>query len=140
MEAAVVAGVDAAGAPNPPKAGVEVAGAPKAGGAAEVVDAPKAVLAAPPKLKEDPPVGAAAGTAALDAAGAPKLKLLPVEAAGAPKAGVDAAGGAPKLKPVGAAVLAAGAPNAGGAAVFGAEMWIQGELLTSISISHIFRK
>ena len=77
------------------------------------------MLAAPPKLKEDPPDAGAA----LEAAGAPKLKLLPVvEAAGAPKAGVEeAAGGAPKLKPVDAAVLAAGAPNAGGAVVFGAD-------------------
>ena len=85
-----------------------------------MVVAPKPELAAPPKLNVEP---VAAGAAALEAAGAPKLKELPVEAAGAaPKAGVDAAGGAPpKLKPVGAAVLAAGAPNAGGAVVFGAE-------------------
>ena len=62
VEAAVVAGIDAAVDTKPTKGLVKVAaGAPKAcveaskaGGAAEVVDAQKAVLAAPPKLKEDP--------------------------------------------------------------------------------------
>ena len=77
VEAAVDAGVDAAVAPKPTKGLVKVAAvvqacveASKAGGAAEVVDAPKEVLAAPPKLKEDPIADEAC--AAQGAAGAPK--------------------------------------------------------------------